>query len=158
MKTKGKFVCGFSLYNHLFYIWAEDGSRLHQRVCVCVSVGQEANDKVKRQTGWLRCPQLEPIGSPKIHHSCPLANPRMPCGAGISLDDCYLVKCSQANDAGSRGWCKMWSLKTEFSILGRVFLFKLTCSTMKLEIDPILLFKNCIIIILQSHIAVTSQC
>lgn len=46
---------------------------------------------------------LQTIGSRKLHHSCPLANPSMPCGAGISLEDCYLVKCSQANDVGSGG-------------------------------------------------------
>lgn len=121
---KNEFVCSCSTTT-CFYIWTEDRSRppLWKCVGMGVRIGQEANDKVKRQTEWLRCPQLKPIGSPKIHHSCPLANPRMPCGAGISLEDCYLAKCSQANDAGSGGWCKMWSLKTQFSFLRRVCSF-----------------------------------
>lgn len=55
-----------------------------------------------------------------MHHSCTPANPSLPCGAGISLEDCHLPKCSQANDVGSRG-CEMWSLKTEFG--GTVFPF-----------------------------------
>lgn len=100
-------------------------------VCVClrVCVGHAENDRVKKQTGWLRCPQLQPIGSPKMHHSCPPANPSLPCGAGVSLEDCYLAKCSQANDAGSWGWSEMWSLKAENFVEpfiipgGQVFLF-----------------------------------
>lgn len=58
--------------------------------------------------------QLQPIGSLKMHHSCPPANPGLPCGAGISLEDCYLAKCSQANDGQGPGdGSETWSLKAE---------------------------------------------
>ena len=128
----------------LFYLWygslcryrsSSGCSEVIMCVCVCacmhVCVGQQANDRAKKQTGWLRCPQLQPIGSPKMHHSCPPANPGLPCGAGISLEDCYLAKCSQANDgAGSRGW--KWNVVPEsrefyvepFSISGRQTFFR----------------------------------
>lgn len=83
-------------------------------VCVRVCVRPQENDSAKKQTGWFRCPLLQPIGSLKMHHSCPPANPGLPCGAGISLEDCYLAKCSQANDGqGPRDGSEMWSLNGE---------------------------------------------
>lgn len=81
---------------------------------VCRCLGQGENDREWKQTAWLRCPQSQPIGSPKIHHSCPPANRGLPCGAGISLEDCYLAKCSQANDGQDPGdGSEMWSLTAE---------------------------------------------
>lgn len=94
------------IYNTLLYLCQCEGA------CGCLGRGE--NDRAKKQTGWLRCPQLQPIGSPKIHQSCPPANPGLPCGAGISLEDYYLAKCSQANDGqGPRDGSAMWSLRAE---------------------------------------------
>lgn len=56
-----------------------------------------------------------------MHHSCPPANPDLPCGAGISLEDCYLAKCSQANDGQGPGdGSEMWSLKKAENFMAAV--------------------------------------
>lgn len=58
-----------------------------------------------------------PLVPPKMHHSRPPANPGLPCGAGTSLEDCYLAKCSQANDGqGPRDGSEMRSLKAGYFV------------------------------------------
>lgn len=87
-----------------------------RRVCTreCLGQGQQENVGLKEQAGWLRCPQLQPIGSPERHHLCPAANPRLPCVAGILLEESYLAKCSEANDGQGPGdGSEMWSLRAE---------------------------------------------
>jgi len=65
-------------------------------VCVCVCVwggGQQENDGVKKHDRVTQVPSVAtPLALPKRHHSRPPANPRLPCGAGVSLDDCLFSK------------------------------------------------------------------